>query len=361
MRWIKLFVAASLVVSAAAVAPVDASASAQTDFVSKLVKSAQENERRTGIPASVAIGMAALETGWGRSTMAGTYVVDKGLSTEKAYRVNTLFNIKCTSTPSPHQNGCVPVRTAEYTSSGARYYIVAKFRTYASWGDSILDYGRLLTSASRYRNAFAYTSYPDQFVTEVRKGGYATDPQYAAQVISIMKKYNLYRYNVSGAGPGYPNSVTPRPTPTPKPTVTPRPTPAPTAAFVSYSRGSRGAGVATLQKLLTAQGAGRLTADGIFGVATRNAVIAFQKRHGLTANGTSDTRTWTRLVPVLRSGARGEAVKALQVELRAAGYPIAVDGIFGKGTANALSAFQRSKKIPVTNQADALTWSRLIG
>lgn len=203
MRWIKVAVATALVLGFAAIAPSPAKASVQSEFIAKLVGPAQQNERATGIPASVAIGMAALETGWGRSKMASTYTVDAGLPTEKVYQVNTLFNIKCTSTVSPYQTGCVPVRTAEYKPDGTAYYIVDNFRTYKNWGDSILDYGRLLTTASRYAKAFDYKKYPDQFVTEVRKGGYATDPKYADLVISIMKSYNLYQYNLNGAGAGF--------------------------------------------------------------------------------------------------------------------------------------------------------------
>ena len=191
-----------------------AEASKKTDdFISSLVKAAQKNEKKTGIPASVAIGMAALETGWGLSKMTGDYTVtevdETGAETKTVYQVNTLFNIKCGKTPSPYQTGCVPVRTAEYRKDGSKYYIVDEFRTYASWDDSVLDYGRLLTSLSRYASAFDYTDYPDQFVIQVHRGGYATDPTYATTVIGIMKKYDLYQYNVSGAGPGTPKGAPP--------------------------------------------------------------------------------------------------------------------------------------------------------
>ncbi|WP_231979220.1 hypothetical protein [Tessaracoccus coleopterorum] len=84
----------------------------------------------------------------------------QGLPTEKVYSVNTLFNIKCTKAVSPYQTGCVPVRTAEYREDGSVYYIIDEFRTYRNWGDSILDYGRLLTTASRYAAAFEYKAYP---------------------------------------------------------------------------------------------------------------------------------------------------------------------------------------------------------
>lgn len=173
-----------------------AQASTQSDFIAKLVAAAQDNERRTGIPSSVAIGMAAVESGWGRSSMAGDMTINGTV-----YHVNTLFNIKCTSTVSPYQSGCVPVPSYEYTSSGTKYLVTSNFRTYTGWGNSILDYGRLISTASRYSSAFNYKRYPDQCVTEIRRGGYATDSNSANLVTSIMKNYNLFQYNRNGAGP----------------------------------------------------------------------------------------------------------------------------------------------------------------
>jgi hypothetical protein len=46
-------------------------------------------------------------------------------------------------------------------------------------------------------------------------------------------------------------------------------------------------------------------------------------------------------VPVLRKGSTGDAVRDLQRQLAALGYPLAVDGVFGAGTDDALRAFQR--------------------
>ncbi|MCA8922305.1 MAG: peptidoglycan-binding protein, partial [Planctomycetes bacterium] len=58
---------------------------------------------------------------------------------------------------------------------------------------------------------------------------------------------------------------------------------------------------------------------------------------------------------VLRQGSRGEAVRALQARLVAAGHRIAVDGIYGPNTAAAVRAFQRSRSLPATGRADATT------
>lgn len=353
MRWIKVAVAASLMLGLAVVWPSDVQATPQSDFIAKLIKPAQANERATGIPASVAIGMAALETGWGRSSMTGNVTVDKGLPTEKVYSVNTLFNIKCTSYVSPYQTGCVPIKTAEYRPDGSVYYIVDEFRTYKDWGDSLLDYGRLLTTNSRYAKAFDYKAYPDQFVTEVRKGGYATDPKYADLVISIMKSNNLYQYNVSGAGPGFPPGMG-------------------TGGDVGgsgfvvgsdlpgYLRGSKGEGVSTLQRLLNVAGAS-LEADGIFGAMTVDAVTAFQGSNGLTASGQMDDRTWQKLLPVLVPGAKGGAVSALQAELKGAGLAVTVNGSFDAATQKAVREFQTTNRIEVTGEVNRVTWARLIG
>ena len=354
MRWIKIALAASLVLGITAVAPTQARATVQSDFIAKLVKPAQENERKTGIPTSVAIGMAALETGWGRSKMAGAYTVDAGLPTEKVYQVNTLFNIKCTTTVSPYQTGCVPVKTAEYKPDGTQYFIVDEFRTYKSWAESILDYGRLLTSASRYAAAFEYKAYPDQFVTEVRKGGYATDPKYAALVIDIMKGYDLYQYNLNGAGPGYPPGMGAGGSTGGAEFVA-------GTDYPAYLSGSKGQGVKTLQALLNAANSAGLTADGSYGALTMTAVTNFQKKSGLSATGVMNDKTWGKLVPTLKRGDKGGAVSALQTELKAAGQSVTVNGSFDAATQKAVSAFQTRHRIKVTGEVGGLTWARLIG
>jgi flagellar protein FlgJ len=36
---------------------------------------------------------------------------------------------------------------------------------------------------------------PRHFAREVNRAGYATDPAYAAKLIGLMDRYNLYRYD----------------------------------------------------------------------------------------------------------------------------------------------------------------------
>jgi peptidoglycan hydrolase-like protein with peptidoglycan-binding domain len=58
-----------------------------------------------------------------------------------------------------------------------------------------------------------------------------------------------------------------------------------------------------------------IAVDGIFGTTTRDAVETFQAANLLTANGVVGTTTWEKLVITLTLGSTGEAVKAVQRQL----------------------------------------------
>ena len=59
--------------------------------------------------------------------------------------------------------------------------------------------------------------------------------------------------------------------------------------------GSTGEDVEYLQRRLDFFGYGPLVADGIFGVATEEAVKKFQKSSGFTVDGIVGPQTWDRL------------------------------------------------------------------
>jgi peptidoglycan hydrolase-like protein with peptidoglycan-binding domain len=152
--------------------------------------------------------------------------------------------------------------------------------------------------------------------------------------------------------------------------VLPAPVDAARAAVnvVGLSPGARGDDVKALQQALIAAGVTvRGGADGVYGNATAAAVSAFQQARGLPATGTVDAATATALglgpspFVGLAQGARGDVVKQLQQTLVNHGVSVAggVDGIFGRATAAAVSAFQQAKGLAATGSVDEATASAL--
>lgn len=131
------------------------------------------------------------------------------------------------------------------------------------------------------------------------------------------------------------------------------------SAFPLLRNGSRGAAVKTLQYLLRANGRS-LTVDGIFGSGTLAQVRAFQKAKGLTVDGVVGPRTWLAVIKTVRNGSSGSAVTALQVELKAAGHSLAADGQFGPATRNAVIAYQKANKLAADGVAGPITWGSLV-
>ncbi|MGW1410091.1 GH25 family lysozyme [Streptomyces sp. NPDC002403] len=132
-----------------------------------------------------------------------------------------------------------------------------------------------------------------------------------------------------------------------------------TAVWPLLKNGARGVNVTTAQHLLAAAGQS-VTADGIYGPNAQNVTAAFQRSHGLTADGIIGPNTWNKLVRTVGQGANGAAVKAAQAQLAGYGNRMAVDGAFGPATRNAAVAFQRSHGLTADGVIGPKTWNKLV-
>lgn len=113
------------------------------------------------------------------------------------------------------------------------------------------------------------------------------------------------------------------------------------------SKGDRGTDVKEMQLMLNSIGYNCGTADGVFGEKTESALVAFRKAHGMT-----ETPKYTQKVKdALKQAysASGDDVKKMQTMLNALGYNCGkVDGVWGKKTEAALSAFRVDHKMTAT-------------
>lgn len=108
--------------------------------------------------------------------------------------------------------------------------------------------------------------------------------------------------------------------------------------------------------------------DGRFGEQTQRQVWKFQlKKHFDTAGDFAvvDARTWEALIADLKLGDKGWAVRSLQSLLRDNGFPVALDGKFGRQTQRAVLQFQKQRDmlhgVIEPGVVEHFTWCELVG
>ena len=140
------------------------------EYVENYSSYAIQNMRMYRIPASITLAQGILESGSGKS--------------ELARKSNNHFGIKCSS----HWSG-----EKTYHDDDAKNEC---FRAYKSVLDSYNDHSKFLTSNNRYSNLF--TLQIDDYRSWAKglsKAGYATNPNYASRLISIIEDLKLYSFD----------------------------------------------------------------------------------------------------------------------------------------------------------------------
>ncbi|MBL8384911.1 MAG: flagellar assembly peptidoglycan hydrolase FlgJ [Burkholderiales bacterium] len=146
---------------------------AAREFVRARWQDAQSAAASTGVPAQFILGQAALESGWGRRDIRHA----DGTSS------HNLFGIKATG---GWKGPTVEAVTTEYVGGVARR-TVEKFRAYASYAEGFADYAKLIGSNPRYA-ATLRAGDAEQFAASLQRAGYATDPNYAAKLTSVIRQ-----------------------------------------------------------------------------------------------------------------------------------------------------------------------------
>ncbi|TNF43101.1 MAG: LysM peptidoglycan-binding domain-containing protein [Bacteroidetes bacterium] len=144
------------------------------EYIEKYQVLAIEEMNRSGIPASIKMAQACLESSNGNS--------------ELSRKSNNHFGIKCKST---------------WTGKTVKHDDDEKnecFRKYNSVEESYIDHTNFLVGSPRYSSLFQLR--PDDYIgwaNGLKNAGYATAPDYAQRLIKIIEENQLYRldYRVS--------------------------------------------------------------------------------------------------------------------------------------------------------------------
>lgn len=166
---IRLSILIFTLLSLPAAAPPAQGADAYETYIARYAELAREQMRLYNIPASVTLAQGLLESGAGRSILAR--------------EGNNHFGIKCHSDwegPGMLRNDDMPNEC---------------FRVYDSAEDSFRDHSLFLR---RKRYAPLFDIDPADYsgwAHGLKKCGYATDPNYANKLISIIELYALYKFD----------------------------------------------------------------------------------------------------------------------------------------------------------------------
>jgi LysM repeat protein len=151
----------------------------KAQFIAAAVPPAQDSQRATGVPASVTIAQAILESNWGDSLLAR--------------EANNFFGIKAYGAAA-NQN--VYWMAAWEVVHGKNVESFEPFRAYATPEASFADHGLFFRQNPRYWPALYLAADARAFAQAIADAGYATDPAYGAKLVTIMDQYDLYQYDL---------------------------------------------------------------------------------------------------------------------------------------------------------------------
>ncbi|MBQ6148932.1 MAG: glucosaminidase domain-containing protein [Oscillospiraceae bacterium] len=208
-----------------------------------------EDMKKSGILASLTASQALLESNKGNSGLA--------------VKGNNLFGIK-----GSYNGQSVKMETTEYYG-GKPFKVMADFRKYPSWAESIEDHSALFNRLDRYKNLRGEHDWK-KATKYVKEDGYATAPDYTSTLQSVIQRYRLMEWDDEVLY-GQPDLAPKTGNPYREP-------------LINVKFNSRGNNVRWLQFELNRYGY-RLVVDGIAGEKTISALKDFQSSHELVADG----------------------------------------------------------------------------
>lgn len=142
---------------------------------------AVQEMHRAKIPASITLGQAILESKYGTS--------------ELALQANNHFGIKAEPKWDSMDRHCI--YSYEWSQKKERMYpMLSCFRRYDNIEASYVGHSNFLAQRPYYTNLFTLDINDfEAWAHGLQKAGYATDPNYAKKLISVIHRYQLYDYD----------------------------------------------------------------------------------------------------------------------------------------------------------------------
>lgn len=149
-------------------------APARQAFLDQIAPLAAEAGAQLGVDPAILSAQAALESGWGQ----------RPLRDASGQNSHNLFGIKAGA----GWQGAVAEAATTEVENGQAVGTTARFRAYADASGSFQDLAQLLRSSPRYQAALNTGSDAQAYAQALARGGYATDPAYAAKLTGLARQ-----------------------------------------------------------------------------------------------------------------------------------------------------------------------------
>lgn len=156
------------------------------EFVQEYLPYAKQTEEKTGIDARFTLAQAALESGWGKHAPGNMFFGVKAVKSTPNAKRQLLTTTEYFTDDKQEYRFPEVIRIIK---EGKRFKYTVKdwFRKYESPEESFTDHAQFFFDNKRYRTALDFRSDPYKFAEEIAKAGYATAPDYANILKSVIK------------------------------------------------------------------------------------------------------------------------------------------------------------------------------
>ncbi|WP_413594962.1 flagellar assembly peptidoglycan hydrolase FlgJ [Citrobacter youngae] len=152
------------------------------DFLAQLSLPAKLASQQSGVPHHLILAQAALESGWGQ----------RQIRRENGEPSFNVFGVKASGS---WKGPTTEITTTEYENGEAKK-VKAKFRVYSSYLEALSDYVGLISRNPRYA-AVTGAATAEQGAQALQNAGYATDPNYARKLTSMIQQLKSMSEKVS--------------------------------------------------------------------------------------------------------------------------------------------------------------------
>lgn len=279
----------------------------EQEYINVIAEPVQRVCKRYGYLPSILIGQSCLENGYGIPSYWDNPQIEALMTYNNMVGIKSELLNNSWNEYTVWTGESLTKQTPEFYN-GSHVIITDNFRKYDTVERSFADFLLFITYASnygkggtpKYGSAVTTIKDPETLIKKVNNLGYATSTTYATNVLKIVNKHNLTKYddlsnvNPTIYTPGYKESGS---------IVSP-------TKRTYLQKGDEGDEVKTMQTMLIACGysCGSYGADGDFGDDTLKALKSFQSDNNLVVDGLYGEQSTKKLTDLYKSKTNKETV-----------------------------------------------------